>query len=46
MHTFPEDISPKVNVLPRMDFELAYYDSTVQHINHRDSPKAEWKLPC
>ena len=25
--TFPKGISPKVNVIARLEFELAYYDS-------------------
>ena len=31
---FPEDICPKLNVTERLEFELAYYDFAVQHINH------------
>ena len=31
---FPRGISPKVNVIPQLDFELIYYDVAVQHINH------------
>ena len=27
-------ISPKVNAIGRLKFELAYYDVTVEHINH------------
>ena len=34
VHTFPNGICPKVNMIARMKFKLAYYDSTVQHFNH------------
>ncbi len=33
-HTFPKGICPKVNVIVRLEFELAYYDSTVHRFNH------------
>ena len=33
-HTFPKDICPKVNIITWLDFELAYYDSAIQHFNH------------
>ena len=41
VHSFHEDISPKVNVTARLEFKLAYYDITVQHINNHTlgSPK-------
>ena len=31
VHAFPKRISPKVNKIERLEFELAYYESTVQH---------------
>ena len=34
VHTFPKGICPKGNVIVRLEFELAYYDSTVQGFNH------------
>ena len=34
VHTFPKDISWKVNVIAQLEFELAYYNSTVQQFNH------------
>ena len=34
VHTFPKGISPKVNVLAQLEFELTYYDVAVQHISH------------
>ncbi len=34
VHTFPKGICPKVNVIARLDFELAYYDSEVHRFNH------------
>ena len=33
-HTFPNDISPKVNVIVRLEFEIVYYIITVQHVSH------------
>ena len=34
VHTFPKGICPKVNVIARLEFELAYYDSEVHRFNH------------
>ena len=34
VHTFPKGICPKVNVIARLEFELAYYDSAVHRFNH------------
>ena len=34
VYTFPKGICPKVNVIVRLEFELAYYDSAVQRFNH------------
>ena len=33
VHTFPKGICPKVNLIARVEFELAY-DSTVHRFNH------------
>ena len=33
-NTFPKGICPKVNVIARLEYELAYYDSVVHHFNH------------
>ena len=41
VHTFPKGICPKVNVIMRLEYELAYYDSVVHRFNHyttRTSP--------
>ena len=32
--TFPKGISPKINVIVLLEFELTYYDIAVQHITH------------
>ena len=32
VHTFPKGICPKVNVIARLEYELAYYDSAVQQL--------------
>ena len=34
VHTFLKVICPKVNVIVRLEFELAYYDIEVKDINH------------
>ena len=34
VHTFPKGICSKVNVIARLEFELAFYDSAVQRFNH------------
>ena len=34
VHTFPKGICPKVNVITRLEYELAYYDSAVHCFNH------------
>ena len=33
VHAFSERISPKIKILTRMKFELAYYDVTIKHTN-------------
>ena len=37
VHTFPKGICPKENVIARLEFELAYYDSVVHRFNHYTS---------
>ena len=34
IHTFPKGICPKVNVIARLEYELANYDSAVHRFNH------------
>ena len=34
VYTFPKGICPKVNVIARLEYELAYYDSAVHRFNH------------
>ena len=34
VHTFPKGIFPKVNIIVRLEYELAYYDSAVHRFNH------------
>ena len=34
VHTFLKGIFMKMNVIVLLEFELAYYDSTVHHFNH------------
>ena len=34
VHTYLKFISPKVNVIERLEFELSYFDATIQHFIH------------
>ena len=34
VHTFPKGICPKLNVIARLENELAYYDFAVHRFNH------------
>ena len=34
VHTFPNCVCLKVNVIARLEYELAHYDSAVRHFNH------------
>ena len=34
IHTVPKGISPKVNLIVWVEFELTYYDVVVQYVNH------------
>ena len=34
IHTFLKGICPKVNVIARLEYELAYNDSAVHRFNH------------
>ena len=43
VHILLKGISAKVNVIARLEFELAYYDIAVQHVIHsttRTSPES------
>ena len=47
VHTFPKGICPNVNVIARLEYELAYYDSAVQRFNHyttRTPPRLDVRL--
>ena len=39
---FPRGISPKVNVIEQLEFELINYDVTVQYICHNMTGKENW----
>ena len=41
-HIFPKVISPNVNVIERLKFELTNYDITVQDISHYAMPTPRW----
>ena len=32
--SFPKGISPKVNIIVQLEFELAYFEATVRHFSH------------
>ena len=34
VYTFCKGISPKVNVMARLEFELVYYDVAIQHASY------------
>ena len=34
VHTFPKGMSPKGKEIVQLEFELVYYNVTVQHISH------------
>ena len=34
VYIFPKNISPKVNVIVRLEFEFAYFKATVQYFSH------------
>ena len=34
VYTFPKGISPKVNTMVRLEFELAYYEAVAQHFRY------------
>ena len=34
VHAFRNTISQNVNVITQLEFELAYYNDAVQHVNH------------
>ena len=38
VHVFPKSIILKVNVTVLLEFELAYNDIAVQHVNHYTPP--------
>ena len=49
VHTFPKGICPKVNIIARLENELAYYDSAVHRFNHyttRLPPPPRWMTKC
>ena len=46
-HTFPKGICPKVNVIARLEYKLAYYDSVVHRFNQYTTRTPPWRInPC
>ena len=46
VHTFPKGISPKVNVVAQLEFELANYDSAVHRLNHYTTRNENFVCVC
>ena len=44
VHSYSEDISWKMNVIARLEFELAYYDVVVQHVRRGDLQFCSFKV--
>ena len=42
VQTFPKGICPKVDVIARVEYELAYYDSAVYRFNHNTTKTLPW----
>ena len=47
VHTFPKGICLIVNVIARLEYELAYYDSAAHRFNHYTTrtPPELWNSP-
>ena len=43
---FPKGICPKVNVIARLEYELAYYESAVHRFNHYTTRSVLWVCGC
>ena len=45
-HTFLKVITPKVKIIERLEFELAYYDVTVRHVSHNTTGTPMFLIVC
>ena len=45
-HTFPKDIILKVNVIVWLEFEFAYYNVAVQHVNYYATETPPTNISC
>ena len=46
VHAFPMSISQKVNVMDRLEFELAFFEASVQYVNPyatKTPPYEKWR---
>ena len=43
VYSFSNDISPKVDVITRLELELAYFEAAVQHFNHYTTGSFTWE---
>ena len=41
VYTFPKGNNSKINVLVPLEFELAYFETAVQHANHYATPNIQ-----
>ena len=46
-HAFPKGMNLKVNVIARVEFELAYLETAVQHFSHKatETPSTRVDIP-
>ena len=44
IHTLLKAISPRVRIRARLEFELAYYEVTMLHVNHHSAGTLQIKL--
>ena len=44
VHTFPKDISPKVNTIAQLEFELIYFTAAVQHLSYYATGTSLWLI--
>ena len=44
VHTFPKSIRPKVNVIAQLEFELTYFEATVQLFSHYTTESSPFSL--
>ena len=43
-HIYPKGICPKVNIIARLKFKLAYFEAAVQHISPYTTETTPYKV--